>query len=467
MQHPFPTFKDQKGFPVQLTSQDFNHAAVQLLLYERDGGLLYRHEACPTDSFFSGTLLIRLSHALTLLQQIEATVHSPHEFRSSRMHSSDPSTHANVFKSRASIYNFRQYSLICQHSGNLSTTDIFPIYSFMNAYNQLLGWKDNQTMSNYERAATSLQLRNETWRTLVDAILGTFLGVSLALYIRSATEHGALERVREFHYNTLGASIDWLGKSPVGFKLNERLSENLGRELNTILTIHRSLVQAMFKLEVSADFFATAVLLTGVLFGSSGFFALLHDSFRLATAHLTILATCFRRVYQAELYLLAALWRVFRGKKWNVLRLRTDSMEYDSMQLLLGTILFAVSLFMFTTVLVHHVFFAMLDLVIKGVSAILVGGYWTLHCFPYGQLFSRLRDPGWFVANVYLRDVWTASGSVCTRLSASLTPPEEILTSTLLPLLKRIAGFSFDHAIAIVTGQSRAKSLISNSNPSS
>jgi len=106
-------------------------------------------------------------------------------------------------------------------------------------------------------------------------------------------------------------------------------------------------------------------------------------------------------------------------------------------------------------------------LVIKGVSAILVGGYWTLHCFPYGQLFSRLRDPGWFVANVYLRDVWTASGSVCSRLSASLTPPEEILTSTLLPLLKRIAGFFFDHAIAIVTGQSRAKSMISKSNPSS
>lgn len=41
---------------------------------------------------------------------------------------------------------------------------------------------------------------------------------------------------------------------------------------------------------------------------------------------------CFtdsHRLYCLKIYGLSSLWRLFRGKKWNVLRQRVDSCSYD------------------------------------------------------------------------------------------------------------------------------------------
>lgn len=50
------------------------------------------------------------------------------------------------------------------------------------------------------------------------------------------------------------------------------------------------------------------------------------------------------------------------GKRWNVLRQRTDSYEYDVDQLFLGTMLFTVSVFLFPTVAVYASFFYLVSL---------------------------------------------------------------------------------------------------------
>lgn len=46
------------------------------------------------------------------------------------------------------------------------------------------------------------------------------------------------------------------------------------------------------------------------------------------------------------------------GKKWNVLRQRTDSYAYDVDQLFLGTLLFTVSAFLLPTVVTYAALFA-------------------------------------------------------------------------------------------------------------
>lgn len=40
------------------------------------------------------------------------------------------------------------------------------------------------------------------------------------------------------------------------------------------------------------------------------------------------------RLYCLKIYGLSSLWRLFRGKKWNVLRQRVDSCSYDLDQVL-------------------------------------------------------------------------------------------------------------------------------------
>ncbi len=57
------------------------------------------------------------------------------------------------------------------------------------------------------------------------------------------------------------------------------------------------------------------------------------------------------------MYALASLWRLFRGKKWNVLRQRVDSASYDVDQLFIGTLLFTVLLFLLPTTALYYIVF--------------------------------------------------------------------------------------------------------------
>ena len=69
----------------------------------------------------------------------------------------------------------------------------------------------------------------------------------------------------------------------------------------------------------------------------------------------------FVRLYSLQVYSLAALWRLFRGKKWNVLRQRVDSAKYDIDQLALGTLLFAVLFFLLPTTALYYVVFTIVS----------------------------------------------------------------------------------------------------------
>ena len=82
---------------------------------------------------------------------------------------------------------------------------------------------------------------------------------------------------------------------------------------------------------------------------------------QVALLHIRFLSSIFAARQRLELSTLISLWGLFCGKKGNVLRVRYDTLKYDHMQLLLGTILFTICLFMFTTILVYHCFFAIMN----------------------------------------------------------------------------------------------------------
>jgi hypothetical protein len=81
------------------------------------------------------------------------------------------------------------------------------------------------------------------------------------------------------------------------------------------------------------------------------------------------------------------LWRLFRGKKYNVLRRRVDTCVYDTNQLLLGTLLFTVVVFLFPTTLVYFVFFtvaaSLVELLLLGVWLTMV----LLNACPFYTLY--------------------------------------------------------------------------------
>lgn len=93
------------------------------------------------------------------------------------------------------------------------------------------------------------------------------------------------------------------------------------------------------------------------------------------------------RLYCLKIYGLSSLWRLFRGKKWNVLRQRVDSCSYDldqvhllhncqlfstslqntsdtalfPLQLFIGTLLFTILLFLLPTTALYYLVFTLVS----------------------------------------------------------------------------------------------------------
>jgi hypothetical protein len=109
------------------------------------------------------------------------------------------------------------------------------------------------------------------------------------------------------------------------------------------------------------------------------------DLMSLATLHLFFLYVAAARLYNTEIRVISALWRLFRGsyrpparsaiqsfpvagvvvrghscsragRKWNELRQRVDSAQFDVDQLLLGTLGFVVACFLLPTIAVYYLF---------------------------------------------------------------------------------------------------------------
>jgi phosphatidylinositol glycan class Q protein len=127
--------------------------------------------------------------------------------------------------------------------------------------------------------------------------------------------------------------------------------------------------------------------------GASFMIAAFSDMIFMMSFHLFIFYSIAIRIYSFQLKYLISLFRLFRGKRRNVLRKRVDSCDYDLDQLLLGTILFTLLAFLFPTVFVYYVLFGGSRLIIVFVHAIVRLLLLFLNSFPIFSIGLRLFDP--------------------------------------------------------------------------
>lgn len=282
---------------------------------------------------------------------------------------------------------------------------------------------------------------------VVDRLLGLLTLAYYSLYHgRASSYYFLFQQYYALHYHWLHRATLWLESFPVGFKLNAQLTREMGREIVRVWTLHAQIITAHVLEEEGGGRYRMQELLLGglgivcVLCGASGGVALLLDLFNLFTCHITVFARVTAIVFEREKYLTRALWRLFCGKKYNVLRERTDTMEYDSMQLLLGTLVFAIVLFLFTTILVYHAFFMCLFIAASAMGVPFVILYVLLNHFPYGTLIMRARYPGRFTNDVYLQE---EKGSKELYLQAHRIGYGTLVTNALLPTLRELLARLF------------------------
>eukprot|EP01103_Thecamoeba_quadrilineata_P006413 TRINITY_DN1613_c0_g1_i4.p1 TRINITY_DN1613_c0_g1~~TRINITY_DN1613_c0_g1_i4.p1 ORF type:complete len:589 (-),score=133.60 TRINITY_DN1613_c0_g1_i4:54-1820(-) len=252
--------------------------------------------------------------------------------------------------------------------------------------------------------ANHFKMYNSMIRVMNDVSLGVILGILLLVYETRVINlfHQTAEDLNE---QVLSRGIDWLMGWPAGFKLNDQLDLFLGRLF--LLFVGRWAVVLRF-IRPMELIFLRLIALSG-LFGVSVLVSLVAD----VTSLMTFQVYCFylvsARIYLFQLSVLSSLWKLFRGKKRNVLKKRIDSQDYDIDQLLLGTLIFTVLFFLWPTVTVYYVMFVLVRLLTNSLPLVILCGFLLfLNHFPLYSLalyFYRPSSlPGGIRFQVYRKD---------------------------------------------------------------
>ncbi|KAF3656655.1 putative protein phosphatase 2C 55-like [Capsicum annuum] len=241
--------------------------------------------------------------------------------------------------------------------------------------------------------------RHSMWTSLiVDLLLGNFLGIILWSRARAACAW-----VSSFSENVtnylLRTGCVWLMGNPAGFKLNTELAGVLG-------TISLIAIQIWSTLWWLLGFFLIhlikVVAVFGSLFGLTAAAALIIDTISLATTHVSALQWLLTLLYSWQIQAVDALWRLFRGRKWNPLRQRLDSYAYSVEQHVVGSLLFTPLLLLLPTTSLFYIFFTIMKTTISFVCIAIQFGIAIIHATPYIKIFfwftRRKRFPSglWF-----------------------------------------------------------------------
>uniref|UniRef100_A0A7N6B9Q4 Phosphatidylinositol glycan anchor biosynthesis, class Q n=1 Tax=Anabas testudineus TaxID=64144 RepID=A0A7N6B9Q4_ANATE len=183
--------------------------------------------------------------------------------------------------------------------------------------------------------------------------------------------------------------LQWLMGAPAGLKMNRALDQVLGRFFLYHIHLWISYIHLMSP-------FIEGILWYGGLsacFGLTFALSLLSDMVALFTFHIYCFYVYGARLYCLKIYGLSSLWRLFRGKKWNVLRQRVDSCSYDLDQLFIGTLLFTILLFLLPTTALYYLVFTLLRLVVVLFQGILHLSVDFINSFPLFAVGLRIFRP--------------------------------------------------------------------------
>ncbi|KAI0160157.1 n-acetylglucosaminyl transferase component GPI1 [Xylariaceae sp. FL1272] len=246
--------------------------------------------------------------------------------------------------------------------------------------------------NDWESVTTShpdyIRFYNSLWLVANDVIIGIAMGsyiIENSDWV-AATINMLLE---EYAITALRSSIEWLMGWPAGLKLNSELALFLGDLFLFVINYWSSCVQTLQPLLPTMIWFIGFSSFAG----ASMPIAMLSDLLSMLTLHIYSFYLASARIFHWQLTILLSLFQLFRGKKYNVLRNRVDSCDYDLDQLLVGTILFTLLFFLLPTVIVFYLNFALARMVIISLKAIFDTMLSCLNHFPLFALMLRAKDP--------------------------------------------------------------------------
>lgn len=274
---------------------------------------------------------------------------------------------------------------------------------------QLTGWpvvllwrgcgRDQPNIAAAHRAAL---VRHSTWSAIIfDLVFGIFAGAFFLCYHASISQF-VRGMVRTLTDDILRTGCIWLMGVPAGFKLNNELAGTLGIISLNVIQVWSTL---LYLVKPVFGIFLHTLAISGMLLGVTVPAAMIADVLFLATLHISALHQLVAFLYSNQLQALAALWRLFRGRKRNYLRGRIDTYDYSVEQHVVGSLMFTPLLLLLPTTSVFYIFFTILYTslsVLRFLLQILIA---FLHCFPYAQVAIWLVQPRRFPSGIWLENL--------------------------------------------------------------
>ncbi|WVQ93661.1 hypothetical protein IAU59_000737 [Kwoniella sp. CBS 9459] len=250
-----------------------------------------------------------------------------------------------------------------------------------------------------ERSKRYISFWNTVWLVLNDIILG-YCARQLILLSAHSIHDWAIRLFSTYLVEVPTDILQWLNDWPVGLKLNTPLSQFFCTSLGLVIGHWGAHIEPL----LHTYGFAWIHLIAWTSLGGLTFtLAILNDLLSLLTLHLSVCHVLMRLIYKWQLDSLGGLWNLFRGKRWNVLRQRTDSYAYDVDQLFLGTLLFTVSAFLFPTVSTYAALFATIRTALLLAKKSITYAVDALNAFPLFELLLRMKESSRLPAGVHFK----------------------------------------------------------------
>ncbi|XP_032316554.1 phosphatidylinositol N-acetylglucosaminyltransferase subunit Q isoform X2 [Camelus ferus] len=246
---------------------------------------------------------------------------------------------------------------------------------------------------------------------LVSVLLDVALGLVLLSWLHRKDRIGqladALIPVADHVAEELQHLLQWLMGAPAGLKMNRALDQVLGRFFLYHIHLWIGYIHLM------SPFIECILWHVGLsaCLGLTVALSILSDIIALLTFHIYCFYVYGARLYCLKIYGLSSLWRLFRGKKWNVLRQRVDSCSYDLDQLFIGTLLFTILVFLLPTTALYYLVFTLLRLLVVTVQGLIHLLVDLVNSLPLYSLGLRLCRPYRLAAGVKFRVLEHEAGS--------------------------------------------------------
>ncbi|CCF56711.1 hypothetical protein KAFR_0B04150 [Kazachstania africana CBS 2517] len=237
-----------------------------------------------------------------------------------------------------------------------------------------------------------IRLYNTIWLIVNDVSFGLIIGAILH------DQHDQLvnivaSSIQFCCYDSIKKITIFLSNNPFGIKLNEELASFLSELFLWIIEFTFNGFAKYFVDKSNLSWFLSLLTQIMCLSGASFGLSLIMDFFSILSLHLYLFYHISGKLYHWQLNCMISLFYLFCGKKRNVLRDRIDHHFFELDQLLMGTLLFLILVFLMPTVLAFYICYTILRLMAMCVEIFLESIIGLINHFPLFALLLRIKDP--------------------------------------------------------------------------